>query len=192
MKFEMILLSEHDPRDYLRTRLELSSGLESESNQNILGCAVRGKRRGIAAVEFAVMLPLVVLLLLGAVEVGRGVMVSHSLQEAAQAGCRVYSVAGITNQTITFEPPSKGQIDVHMEPVTVTVTIPFVNVAWVSPNFLNGAALQGKCIMPADLDVSDGGDMNGYTLTDDDNVADGFERDDDDNGDDDDDDDDDD
>lgn len=155
---------------------------------------LKRQRRGIAVVEFAVILPLIVLLLLGAVEVGRGVMVAHTLQEAAQAGCRVYSVedttfadataivnqivadAGITNHTIVFDPPTKAGVNLHMEPVTVAVSVPFIDVAWLSPNFMSGATLEGRCVMPADVDESDGGDTNGYTIIDDDNNADGVER----------------
>lgn len=66
----------------------------------------------------------------------RAVIVPHALQEAAQAGCRVYSVeattqsdvsaiintamsqAGLSNQTVTFSPSSKAAIDVPMEPTT--------------------------------------------------------------------------
>ena len=153
---------------------------------------ITGKpRKGTATVEFAVVLPLIVLLLLGAVETGRGVMVCHALQEAAQAGCRVYSVedstlsqaramvdgimedAGITNHQIQFSPSSKSGIDIHMEPVSVTVSIPFADVAWLPADFLAGATLQGRCVMPADLSESDGGDTDGHSELDDDNDMDG-------------------
>ncbi len=87
----------------------------------------RADRRAAAAVEFAVILPLVVTLLLGAVELGRAVSVQHMLQESAQAGCRLYSVndpeltkqaaidiidlamthAGIDNYEIEFDPGSR-------------------------------------------------------------------------------------
>ncbi|MEQ8211697.1 MAG: pilus assembly protein [Lacipirellulaceae bacterium] len=149
------------------------------------------QRRAVAATEFAVVLPLIVMLVLGAVEAARAVIVSHALQEAANAGCRVYSVegttqanasaiintamsnAGLTNHTIVFNPSSKAAVDVPLEPITVTVTIPYSQVAWLPPNFLSGATLQGRCVMPADIDRSDGGDTNGYFDSDDDQENDG-------------------
>ena len=144
--------------------------------------------------EFAIVLPLIMLMLLGAVEVGRGVMVTHSLQEAAQAGCRVYCVedttkkqakkmvktvmadAGIENYKMKFKPGKKSKVDTHLEPISVTVTVPFAEVGWLPADFLAGATLSGSCVMPADVDHSDGGDSNGYSTLDDDNDTDGFTR----------------
>jgi Flp pilus assembly protein TadG len=149
-------------------------------------------RRGTAAVEFAAVLPLMVLLILGAVEFGRAIMVQHSLQEAAQAGCRVYSVkantqaaarsmvdeamkqADITGYSVQFDPALKSAIDVHMEPVSVTVSVPYNLVGWLSPSYLTDATITATCTMPADVD-DDRPDVV-YSLTDDDYVGDGNER----------------
>ena len=99
------------------------------------------------------VLPLMVMLVLGALEVARAVMVSHALQEASQAACRVYSVggttmadanaivdaamadAGITNYNVEFEPDKKEDVDKTMKEVTVTISVPFADVAWLPPNF---------------------------------------------------------
>jgi hypothetical protein len=135
-------------------------------------------RRAATAVEFAIILPVVVVLLLGAMELGRGVMVQHMLQEAAQAGCRLYCVsdedltqqesidiielamerAGIDNYQVVFDPPTKAEIDEHMEPVTVTITASYGDVAWFTPAYLTDAAITGACSFPADLYSSDGDD----------------------------------
>ncbi|MCA9246103.1 MAG: pilus assembly protein [Planctomycetales bacterium] len=127
-------------------------------------------RRGAAVVEFAVCLPLVVLLMLGMIELGRGVMVQHTMQEAAQAGCRVYSArdttidqaeaviseamtrAGISNYAVTYDPPTKAAMNVHLAPVTVSISVAYADVAWVTPNYLMGASVDGRCILPADVD----------------------------------------
>ena len=155
----------------------------------------KNHRTAAAAVEFAVVLPLIVSLLLGAIEVGRGVMVCHALQEAANAGCRVYcvedttraqaaalvdqslSVAGISGYSIQYDPPSKSAVDTPLEPVTVTVSVPYDQVAWLPITFLNAATLRGTCVMPADIDISDGGDDDGYSPGSDDNPTDGNDRD---------------
>lgn len=128
------------------------------------------RRKGAAAVEFALVLPIIVTLLLGCLEIGRGIMVQHTLQEAAQAGCRVYSAsdadeqaheeiiaqamerAGIAKYSITLDPPSKSQIDDVLEPVTVTVSVEFGEVAWLSSAHLAGKTLAGRCTMPADIE----------------------------------------
>lgn len=127
-------------------------------------------RRATSTVEFAIVLPLVVVLLLGAVELGRAIMVQHALQEAAQAGCRVYSVAdttqqdaddmiaaalaeeGITEYSVEYSPEDKASIDTQIEPVTVSVTVQFADVAYFLPDFFSGGAITGASTMPADLE----------------------------------------
>ncbi len=58
----------------------------------VLSVLPRVARNGAALVEFTVILPVLVLLLLGAIDVGRAIMVQHKLTEAARAGCRIYAV----------------------------------------------------------------------------------------------------
>src|SRR5262245_58450199 len=54
------------------------------------GAPARGReRRGVAAVEFAVMATLLFTLVFGMIEVGRGMMVAEMLNNAARNGCRV-------------------------------------------------------------------------------------------------------
>ena len=151
-------------------------------------------RRGVAVVEFAVCLPIVVLLMLGAVEAARALMVQHALQEAVQAGCRVYSVLdvptqkavdiinqsltaeGITNYTLNFSPAFKNDIDTDLEPVTITATVNYSDVSWLAPTFMAGTTISGQCTMPADLG-EESGDTSGYSdPNQDDNVADGILR----------------
>jgi hypothetical protein len=129
----------------------------------------RPRRSGIAAVEFACVLPLALLLLLGATEIGRAVVVQHSLVEAARAGCRLYTVkelteqdvedivdqcmaqAGISDYSTEFDPPLKASIATHMQPVTITVSVPHDKVAWIPAWFMSGKTIAGTCTMPADL-----------------------------------------
>ncbi len=53
--------------------------------------------------------------------------------------------------------------------------MPFADVAWLPPNFM-AVTLQGRSVLPADLEVSDGGDQDGYQITDDDYDGDGYVR----------------
>lgn len=61
-------------------------------------CAGRFRRRGLAAVEAAVCLPLLVLFMLGVWEVGRIAQVQEVLSNAAHEGARLASM-GMVNQT---------------------------------------------------------------------------------------------
>ncbi len=122
-------------------------------------------------VEFAVVLPLVVLLLLGALEISQGIMVQHTLQETAQAAARVYAIGDTSQQDVdkviekamsqariqtyevVYDPPTKAAIRTHMEPVTVSVRVNFASVAWLPASFLGGSQLSASAVMPADLNV---------------------------------------
>ena len=56
---------------------------------------VAGKRRGVAAVEFAVCLPFILLMLVGLWEVGRMVEVQQLLNNSVREGGRQASTANI-------------------------------------------------------------------------------------------------
>ena len=143
------------------------------------------KRRGSSAVEFAVVAPLLLLFLFGALELGRAVMVQHMLQEAAQAGCRLYAVSdatqadataiidqamqqgGVDNYTIEFEPDSKGEIDEPLQAVSVVVRAQYEDIGWIAPFFMDGAVVAGRCTMPADMSDDAGADDDGGSTTED-------------------------
>ncbi len=58
-----------------------------------------GRRRGVAAVEFAVVLPLLLTLLVGIWELGRIISVQITLNNAARDGARLGAQANIVNTT---------------------------------------------------------------------------------------------
>src|SRR6476646_8698800 len=60
-----------------------------------------GRRRGVAAVEFAVVASLLFLLLLGIIEIGRAMMVLEMLNNAARNGARIGTLQGSDNSTVT-------------------------------------------------------------------------------------------
>jgi Flp pilus assembly protein TadG len=62
--------------------------------------AGRATRRGAAAVEFAVVAPLLFTLILGSIEFGRVLMVGQLATNAARAGCRQGTMNGTTTDTI--------------------------------------------------------------------------------------------
>jgi Flp pilus assembly protein TadG len=62
----------------------------------------RGQRRGVAAVEFAFLSPLLLILLFGLWQVGRIVEVMQLMDNAAREGARLASQAQIINQVGAF------------------------------------------------------------------------------------------
>lgn len=97
----------------------------------------RYRRRGVAAVEMAVIVPVLAAIMLGMFELSRGLMVKQTLTGAARKGCRTgiihqYGnndiISDVTNvmqdggfDTTKFNPPTIGSI-------TITVTDPSGNV----------------------------------------------------------------
>jgi Flp pilus assembly protein TadG len=117
-------------------------------------------RRAAAAVEFAVVGLVFFPLVLGIIEVGRGLMIIHVLTAAATHGCRtaivegngkdqvdaavssVLTGAGITNVTPTVRvnnapgDPATAQAG---DEITVIVSVPVSQVTWVpGGHFLSG------------------------------------------------------
>jgi Flp pilus assembly protein TadG len=122
-------------------------------------------RGGTAAVEFAVVAPLVFLLLfLPMFEFGRGMMVSELAANAARIGCRMGVLPGNSNSNVTAAVNSAlsgpgitgatttitvngGTSDVSSaklgDVIKVTVSVPFNNVSWIPGQFLAGKTLTG-------------------------------------------------
>ena len=126
-------------------------------------------RAGTAAVELALLMPLIVILLLGVWEVGRMLNISQILSNAAREGARQASAgqntssqvqqvvlnylqdAGIPTANVTVttsdltapgtDPTNAAQLD----QLQVVVTIPFSDVRWIALNFLatSGSQLSG-------------------------------------------------
>jgi hypothetical protein len=127
----------------------------------------RKNRKGAAAVELAIISPVLLLLIAGSLEFGQAVMVKNLLEETARAGCRVATMEGATEAdvlevidaameiadiagyTVTIDPNPPGAAE-HLEPITVSVSIPFSGVSWLAaPTFLSDETLTGTCVMPA-------------------------------------------
>lgn len=126
----------------------------------------RPKRvRGAAAVEFAVVSPVLFLLIFGMLDVGRAVMVQNLMTNAARDGARTAilsdatasdvaaqvekylaesSVPGVT-VTVSPNPLSSAAIG---DPVTVTAQVPFDNVSWLPSSwFFKGVTLDATVVM---------------------------------------------
>ncbi len=122
----------------------------------------RRKRRGAAVVEFAVVAPVFVALVLGMIEFGRALMVQQMLTNASREGARVAVLEGATASEVTAAVEERlTTIDgattacdpdpsaaAYGDSITVTVTVPFSGVSWLpSPIFLGGEDLTASTVM---------------------------------------------
>jgi len=132
--------------------------------------ALARRRRGAAAVEFALVAPLALLMILGSIEFGRAMFVHMLAVNAARTACRQASLASATNESVTTNAQEllsglgikSSQIVILVDgeegedltvaapavPVTVRVTIPYAENSWLpSPFFLGGKSLSGSVTM---------------------------------------------
>ena len=125
----------------------------------------RKKRRGAAAVEFALIAPLFMLMVLGMIEVGRAIMVQQIITNASREGARRAVLDGATDTEVrTFVntylnnaslpsanvgfPQGLPQNAEFGEPVEVEVQIPFNQVSWLpGPMYLGGQNLTASTVM---------------------------------------------
>lgn len=117
-------------------------------------------RRGAAAVEFAVVSFIFLMMLAGLIELGRGLMTSYVLLNAARQGARAAVPVGRSNQAIVDAANAalargtiqKANITIQVngkvadartaesgDRITVAVSVPVRSVTWVPvPRFLTG------------------------------------------------------
>lgn len=132
------------------------------------------RRHGAATVEFALVLPLFLLLLSGMIEFGQAFRVQHSLSTAARSGARSAIVSGVNNTTIIQRVQTlcaqllgvsstdvgvtisvNGNVNgslsnaVNGDAIGVTASIPYskAGVGFFSNTFAN-STLKSTCILP--------------------------------------------
>ena len=124
------------------------------------------RRHGTATVEFAMIAPLLIFLVLGMIEIGRGINVQHALLNAARAGCRVgitdgatvqdiadrvainLAGTGITNYNVLVSPDPLSSA-ANGDAVSVTVNVTYSDVNWVPiPRYLSTKTISGLCSLP--------------------------------------------
>lgn len=111
---------------------------------------IPSRRRGAAVVELAVALPFLVVLVMGIAEVGRAIMVTQTLTNAAREGARRATITGgtdascttsvtnylsnsglthVTGATTTVSPSSNNAAS--GSEISVTVAVPYKKVSWL-------------------------------------------------------------
>jgi Flp pilus assembly protein TadG len=112
----------------------------------------RKARAGVATVEFAVLVPVFLLLVFAFIEFGRGIMVVHLLTNASRLGARTGVIEGISTSQITTAvnnyltangiqgdsvtvQVNGGSADASTaksgDEITVLVTVPVSSVSWI-------------------------------------------------------------
>jgi Flp pilus assembly protein TadG len=141
---------------------------ESQAKVEKLCRPCRSNRKGVAAVEFAIIAPLFFLLVFGMIEFGRAIMVQQVVTNASREGARLAVLDGstgtqvktavvnylqgasiaITADRVTVTPTEPGTAG-YGAPVTVAVSIPFSQVSWLpTPWFLgSGTQLSASTVM---------------------------------------------
>jgi len=125
----------------------------------------RQRRRGAAATEFAIVLPVFLLLIVGILEFGRMIMVQQVLTNAAREEARLACIEGSTESavqtavatfltnasvsgvTVTCSPSNLSSAAPGSQ-ITVQTSVPFKDVSWVSsPWFATDVTLSASCMM---------------------------------------------
>lgn len=127
-------------------------------------------RFGSAAVEFAVIVPFLVLVSMAMIEVTRGVQVKNTLTDAARSGCRLAIQPGTTNAavvsninqlmtnagiaaslvTITIQVNGK-TVDVGTavqgDQISVMVAVPVDALGWVTPRIITQQTIASETLI---------------------------------------------
>jgi Flp pilus assembly protein TadG len=132
--------------------------------------ASRTGRRASVLLEFALALPVLAALAVGALEVARAIMVRQVLSDAVRKGCRTAVLPSGTNAAITQDvnnvltlnnlDPTAATLTVLVngqsvdastakqnDQVSVQVSIPFAAVSWTTPIFLNASTVQSATLV---------------------------------------------
>jgi Flp pilus assembly protein TadG len=134
-------------------------------------------RRGAIALEFAIVLPILLIVILGMIECGRAIMAIQLVSNVARAGAREASLEDSSNIEVEELVTRLCTTQLHVDPDDITVgittttgagdedpggdvgsaqpgdlcevsvSLPFRSVSWLPPQFLRDTQLVGRCAM---------------------------------------------
>jgi len=130
----------------------------------------RERRFGVAVLEFAVIAPVLVFVVIGMLELARGLQVKETLTDAARKGCRTALPSTGTNAAVTADintvltnsnlsstaatiiiQVNGANVDVSTAaantPISVKVAIPYSSTGGISGFFLTGASIESEKIV---------------------------------------------
>ena len=129
----------------------------------------RGRRRGTAAVECALCIPVLLIVMFGTLEVCSGIFLTETVTVAAFEGCRVgvrrratnadalaqvqavLAARNVTGATISVEPPDFSTLTA-LDPITVTVTAPTTGNSLYIFDMMAGRTVAGQVSMVREFD----------------------------------------
>ena len=122
-------------------------------------------RRAASLIEFSLVAPVFILLVMGIIELGRVLMVQHLMTNAARQACRVGVIGGTPTQTIsstalqalTSQGVTSSQATVQVndgsadastaksgDEITVIVSAPMSNISWLPFPAYSSGTLTGR------------------------------------------------
>jgi Flp pilus assembly protein TadG len=127
-------------------------------------------RPGLAAVEMAVIAPVLVFVTIGMLEMARGMMVKETLTDAARKGCRTAILPNTTNAAVTSDinavlnnnnisasyatvqilvngAAADVSTAIRNDKISVKVSIPVSQVAWITPMFLPAKDIESETLV---------------------------------------------
>jgi hypothetical protein len=125
-------------------------------------CNKRFRKTGATLVEFAIVLPIVLLFFLGLLEAARALMIRHTADTAAYEGARcavvpgatsfeaiqecqrLLQIAGLKNASVVVNP---SVIEEDTSFITVRVTVPLKGNIWTSNYWVNQITLSSEVTM---------------------------------------------
>jgi Flp pilus assembly protein TadG len=122
------------------------------------------RRRGAAAVEFAIVAPLFFTLVIAALEFGRLNIIRHTADQAAYEAARHAMVPGATAAEATAKANSMlkivGARDSKItivgptdDKVTVTVDVPLSKNGWIAPRFTKNKAIRATSTLKTERPI---------------------------------------
>jgi Flp pilus assembly protein TadG len=118
--------------------------LRPNRSGEVIAMKKRNWRKGIAAVEFALVAPVFCTIILGTIELGRAIQVQNAMVNAVREGCRGYADNTVTltsgsqtgtaayAQSVVLDELSKANLGIDTTKVTVTTGQSTITVSGVS------------------------------------------------------------
>lgn len=126
---------------------------------------VQEPRRGAAALEFALIAPMLVFMFLGMIEITRGLQVRNTLSDAARQACRLGIQAGYDNASVKSAVdsilqqnginPAQASLEIQVngkaadvktalpnDRISARIQVPADKVGWIATLFLTGRNIE--------------------------------------------------
>jgi hypothetical protein len=143
---------------------QCSSASSRRSGLRLVTSLKRRRRKGVAAAEAAICLPLLVILTFASIEACDAIFLSHSLNVACYETIRVavkpksentdadamasntLADQHVNNATVTYDPPDISNVD-RGQPITISISAPVASNSILPSWFFTGRTLGARVTM---------------------------------------------